>query len=171
MKKILFVITGLMLGGAETQFFNLVSSLRNKFDVKVVNFTGGFYVAKFEKLGIPVKTIKVGSKFGFFKAVFNLKKFIECEKPDLVHSFLPHSNIVCKVVRLLSKLRFKLEKELKPGAKVIAHDFPVPGWKPREVLKVKYEGEVHKIFLYKMPIIKDLRRELEVSFNRVKRRI
>jgi len=70
-----------------------------------------------------------------------------------------------------ARLRLKLERELKPGARVVAHDFPVPGWKPREVLKVKYEGEVHKIFLYKMPIIKDLKSELEVCFNRVKRRI
>lgn len=103
----------------------------------------------------------------------NVRDSVYVVRGDLYKVKLSKADIVTLYLTsdINAKLRFKLEKELKPGARVVAHDFPIPGWKPKEVLKVKYEGDVHKIFLYKMPIIKDLKKELEVSFNRIKRRI
>jgi cyclopropane fatty-acyl-phospholipid synthase-like methyltransferase len=35
--------------------------------------------------------------------------------------------------RANERLRPKLEAELKPGARVISHDFEIPGWKPSAV--------------------------------------
>ncbi len=49
-------------------------------------------------------------------------------------------------------LKPKLEKELKPGARVVSHEFEIRGWKPKEVLKVKEEGGfggiTHTVYLY-----------------------
>ena len=51
--------------------------------------------------------------------------------------------------QLNSQLRPRLEKFLKPGARVVSHDYPVPGWKPT---KVYTEGrQDHLIYLYEMP--------------------
>ena len=51
--------------------------------------------------------------------------------------------------KLNGELRPNLEKFLKPGARVVSHDYPVPGWKPTRVEKV--EGRVmHTIYLYEI---------------------
>ncbi len=47
------------------------------------------------------------------------------------------------------QLRPRLEKYLKPGARVVSHDYAVPGWKPAKVDIA--DGQKHKIFLYEMP--------------------
>jgi protein-L-isoaspartate O-methyltransferase len=48
-------------------------------------------------------------------------------------------------------LKPKLEKQLKPGSRVISHDFEVRGWKPNKVEKMKAYNRTHTIFLYQMP--------------------
>jgi cyclopropane fatty-acyl-phospholipid synthase-like methyltransferase len=45
------------------------------------------------------------------------------------------------------RLRPKLEAELKPGARVISHDFKVPGWKPSAVYN---ELLGHTIYAYRI---------------------
>ena len=51
------------------------------------------------------------------------------------------------------ELRPRLEKFLKPGARVVSHDYAVPGWKPTMV--VEAEGrQKHSIYLYEMPPVK-----------------
>lgn len=48
-------------------------------------------------------------------------------------------------------LRPKLERELRPGTRVVSHDFEVPGWKPVLVEDIYEEWRSHKIYLYKIP--------------------
>jgi precorrin-6B methylase 2 len=48
-------------------------------------------------------------------------------------------------------LRPKLEKQLKPGARVVSHDFEVRGWKPSKVDKIHAYNRHHVIYLYQMP--------------------
>jgi len=45
------------------------------------------------------------------------------------------------------RLRPKLEAELKPGARVVSHDFKVPGWKPSAVYD---ELLGHTIYSYRI---------------------
>lgn len=106
--KILYVITGLTLSGAETQLSKLVFGIKDKHDIRIVNFFGGHYVKKLKNKGISVKTIKIGSKLGFLKAIVGLKKEIKEFEPNIVHSFLPHANVVCKTVKFFLKYKFKL---------------------------------------------------------------
>jgi ubiquinone/menaquinone biosynthesis C-methylase UbiE len=54
---------------------------------------------------------------------------------------------------LNEELRPRLERFLKPGARVVSHDYAVPGWKPTQV--VQAEGrQSHSIYLYEMPPVK-----------------
>jgi hypothetical protein len=54
---------------------------------------------------------------------------------------------------LNAELRPRLEKLLKPGARVVSHDYPVPGWKPSKVDKT--DGtHLHLIYLYEMPALR-----------------
>jgi predicted RNA methylase len=46
------------------------------------------------------------------------------------------------------RLRPKLEKELKPGTRVVSHDFEIPGWRPVKVEVMSDEWSSHRIYLY-----------------------
>ena len=48
-------------------------------------------------------------------------------------------------------LRPNLEKSLRPGARVISHDFEVRGWKPAKVEKMDSYNRSHVIYVYQMP--------------------
>lgn len=48
-------------------------------------------------------------------------------------------------------LRPKLERSLRPGARVISHDYKVPGWNPSDVEKAQAYGRAHTIYVYEMP--------------------
>jgi len=50
------------------------------------------------------------------------------------------------------KLRPMLEKQLRPGARIVSHDFQVPGWEPEQTLDViSKNGISHKLYLYVRP--------------------
>lgn len=48
-------------------------------------------------------------------------------------------------------LRPKLEMSLKPGARVVSHDYEIRGWKPVAVEKTKANNRSHAIYLYEIP--------------------
>ena len=51
-----------------------------------------------------------------------------------------------------SKLRPKLEDELKPGARVVSHDFPIHNWISSKVNPPDYYTiGSHKIYVYEVP--------------------
>jgi precorrin-6B methylase 2 len=47
------------------------------------------------------------------------------------------------------RLKPILEKDLKPTARVVSHDFEIRGWKPASVSKMVVEGHPHMIYLYR----------------------
>ncbi|MBI3682460.1 MAG: class I SAM-dependent methyltransferase [Acidobacteria bacterium] len=49
-----------------------------------------------------------------------------------------------------SRLRPNLEKYLKPGARVVSHDFEIRGWKPARVEEVQAHRRAHKIYVYEV---------------------
>ena len=62
---------------------------------------------------------------------------------DLITVYLlPESN---------KKIRPILEKQLKPGARIVAHDFEIAGWTPEKTQNIDDDGEgrSHTLYLYK----------------------
>ncbi len=49
-----------------------------------------------------------------------------------------------------SRLRPNLEKYLKPGARVVSHDFEITGWKSVRVEEVHVHGRNHRIYVYQI---------------------
>jgi len=47
-------------------------------------------------------------------------------------------------------LRPNLERDLKPGARVVSHDFEIRGWKPLTVERVEAEGRPRRIYVYEI---------------------
>jgi predicted RNA methylase len=48
------------------------------------------------------------------------------------------------------RLKPNLEKYLRPGARVISNEFPIRGWKPTEVVRVKNGAMDHSIYVYQI---------------------
>lgn len=74
---------------------------------------------------------------------------------DILKTDLSRADVVIiyLVTSLNEKLRPRFEKSLKAGARVISHDFAVPGWKPSRVEKTA-DRHPHSIFVYEMPPVK-----------------
>ena len=59
---------------------------------------------------------------------------------------------------MMSDVEAKLRKELKPGTRVVSHDYPLPSWKPVEVdrfdsqEKISISGTTRTVLLlYRVP--------------------
>jgi SAM-dependent methyltransferase len=49
-------------------------------------------------------------------------------------------------------LRPNLERDLRPGSRVVSHDFEIRGWKASSVEKINIEGSrPHNIYIYEIP--------------------
>lgn len=51
------------------------------------------------------------------------------------------------------KLRPRLERYLKTGARVVSHDYAIPGWKPSKVDRTG-TSQGHSIYYYEMPPVR-----------------
>ena len=54
---------------------------------------------------------------------------------------------------VMKKLARKLEKELRPGARVVSCNFPVPGWQPTQILHPDAERHSDPIYVYMCPVL------------------
>lgn len=96
MRRIAFIITGLSTGGAEMMLLKLLERLdRNRFSPQVVSLTTlGEIGSRIAALGIPVEA--VGMKPGLPSPIrfFRLMSEIKRVKPDVVHTWLYHADLL-----------------------------------------------------------------------------
>lgn len=101
--SVLFVITGLGMGGAENQVVNLADKIADKgFDVTIAYMLEPVMVEPKNK---NVKLVWLGatkSPFGMLTALKNLVKLIRENKPDVVHGHMFHANILARVARIFA---------------------------------------------------------------------
>jgi protein-L-isoaspartate O-methyltransferase len=83
----------------------------------------------------------------------NLANRVKIVNEDLMKVDLSPADVV--IIYLESKsnemLRPNLEKYLRPGARVVSHDFVVKGWKPTRVERIDAFNRPHSIYVYEMP--------------------
>jgi len=63
------------------------------------------------------------------------------------------ADVVTLYLQRLSNEKLKpiLKKELKPGARVVSHDYEIMGWRPTTVDRVVVHQRAHTIYMYRMP--------------------
>ena len=103
--KVLFVITGLGVGGAERQVVDLATRLvQLNHQVKICYLTGSpanlSIPNQIELIGLGVRK----SVWGFFMAYAALRRVILRFQPDVVHSHMVHANILSRLVRLTTPI-------------------------------------------------------------------
>ncbi|MGE6571701.1 glycosyltransferase [Psychrobacter namhaensis] len=102
--KILFVITGLGMGGAEHVVSNLADELvKANHKVNIVYLTGEILVAP-KNREVELISLGMNSPKDFLKAYIKLRFIVKSYKPDIVHSHMFHANMLSRLLRLSTKL-------------------------------------------------------------------
>lgn len=82
-----------------------------------------------------------------------VNKLVEFHQQDLFEADFHEASVV--TLYLLSsinlKLRPKLLRELKPGSRVVSHDFSMENWKPDKSSEVYASGRSHSVYLWIIP--------------------
>jgi len=50
-----------------------------------------------------------------------------------------------------ARLRPKLQSQLRPGARIVSHDFPIGDWAPERVVQFKGPDRIHALSLWTVP--------------------
>jgi len=79
----------------------------------------------------------------------NLQDRVMLVKGDLMDADLSEATVIFIYLTGTAndRLRFKFEEEVRPGTRIVSHDFGMEGWNPAKV--ESFEG--HKIYLYVAP--------------------
>ena len=75
---------------------------------------------------------------------------------DIFTLDLSDANVV--TLYLLPSLNVKLIpqlEKLKPGAKIVSHDFDMRGIKPKKIVKVKGPVREHTVYLWETPLVQE----------------
>lgn len=98
--KILFVITGLGVGGAEKVVASLADELADRnYEVIIAYMTGDAIVTPKNK-NINLISLNMSSSISLPIAYLKLRRLIKKFQPDIVHSHLIHANIMSRLIRL-----------------------------------------------------------------------
>lgn len=100
--RILYVITGLGIGGAETITLDIANKMVQRgHTVALYYLTGANKLAERMDPRIEVVGLKMTKNLcGLLKALYKARKFIRRWQPDVVHSHMVHANLFCRILRL-----------------------------------------------------------------------
>ena len=101
---VMFLITGLAYGGAETQLVNLATSLKKRgWEVRVVSMLPPqAFTEELKEAGIPLLTLNMRRGVADPRAVFRLVKML-CEwRPQILTSFMFHANLLGRIAGRLA---------------------------------------------------------------------
>jgi predicted RNA methylase len=109
------------------------------FDAKAIGIE--LHESRYETIAKRIEREHLGNSVGVIRGdFFN----IDLSQADVVTLYL--------LTSVNTMIKPKLERELKAGARVVSHDFPIHGWVPLQVEKVRDKfSNTHMVYLYQMP--------------------
>lgn len=102
-KKILFLIRSLNYGGAERQLVALSKGLHERGHkvVVAVFYQSGPLERDLHEAGVSVIILDKHKRWDVFPFLLRLVRLIRCEKPDIVHGYLPVPNLLTILLKPL----------------------------------------------------------------------
>jgi glycosyltransferase involved in cell wall biosynthesis len=102
--KVIYLITSLNMGGAEMMLYHLLKHIdRTRFDCSVVSLLpSGIVSGKIQALGIPVRSLGMRPGRISMGSFVILLKMLLREKPDLVHTWMYHADLMGGVAGFLT---------------------------------------------------------------------
>ena len=116
----------------------ILSSAVKDFEAKAIGIE--LHESRYEAIAKRIERERLGNSAGVIQADF---LNINLSRADVVTLYL--------LTAVNSMIKPKLERELRPGARVVSHDFPVHGWIPTYVEKVSDRFNSHMVYLYQVP--------------------
>jgi tRNA G37 N-methylase Trm5 len=116
----------------------ILSSAVKDFNAKAIGVE--LNETRYEAIAKRIERERLGSSAGVIRANFF---DINLSQADVVTLYL--------LTAVNSMIKPKLERELKMGARVVSHDFPIHGWIPLYVEQVRDRFNSHMVYLYQMP--------------------
>lgn len=97
--RVLHVITGLSLGGAESMLLKLASRLHTiGVDQNVVSLmSGGELASEFARIGVPVSSLGMRRGVPSLIALRDLRRAVCAYRPQVVHGWMYHANILASM--------------------------------------------------------------------------
>lgn len=99
-KKVLHIITGLEVGGAETNLSRLIPSLEKDLENRICCLVGkGPMRKKFEENNIPIYYLDIKNIFDFFNplVISKFRKIIKDFKPEVIETYLIHADLFGRI--------------------------------------------------------------------------
>jgi glycosyltransferase involved in cell wall biosynthesis len=104
--KILHVISGLRIGGAEGRLFALATAPSSApLTHSVVSLVGGPYEQRLRAAGVPVTVLETGYGISAFTGLYTLARLIADQRPDVVQGWMYHGDVASTVGLWLSGRR------------------------------------------------------------------
>jgi len=116
----------------------ILSSAVKDFNAKAIGVE--LHESRYEAIAKRIERERLGNSAGVIRANFF---DINLSQADVITLYL--------LTAVNSMIKPKLERELKMGARVVSHDFPVHGWVPLYVEQVRDRFNSHMVYLYQMP--------------------
>jgi hypothetical protein len=117
----------------------ILSSVVKDFDAKAIGIE--LHESRYEAITKRIEREHLGNSAGVIRGdFFN----INLSQADVVTLYL--------LTAVNSMIKPKLERELKVGARVVSHDYPIKGWVPLYVEKVRDQKfNSHMVCVYQVP--------------------
>ncbi|MEZ9006733.1 glycosyltransferase [Vibrio sp. 10N.247.311.59] len=103
--KIMYVITGLGVGGAEKIVCNLIDKLTEEKHEAVLVYLRGDKAVLPKNSSVKVYGLGLEGPLDLFSSFWKLRKLIRKYEPSVVHSHMFHANILCRLVRPFTDIR------------------------------------------------------------------
>jgi precorrin-6B methylase 2 len=117
----------------------IISSAVKDFDAKAIGIE--LHESRYEAITKRIEREHLGNSAGVIRG-------------DFLSVNLSHADVVTLylLTSVNSMIKPKLERELKAGARVVSHDFPIHGWIPLYVENVRDKfSNSHLVYLYQVP--------------------
>lgn len=104
--RIIYIITGLGMGGAETITIDIANRMVKLGHLVVIIYLTGENALK-ENINKEIKVFGINMKknpFNFILSFFRIKSIICRFKPDVVHANMVHANLLARILRLFTKI-------------------------------------------------------------------
>lgn len=111
--KLLYVITGLGIGGAEAITIDLANQMVNRgHSVLLIYLTGEN--RQVSRIDVRIKAVgleMVKTPFNLYRTFLKSRKLIKEYKPDVVHAQMFHANLFCRLLRLFCSMPLLITTE------------------------------------------------------------
>jgi SAM-dependent methyltransferase len=89
-------------------------------------------------------------------ARYGVEKLVQIEQRDIFTLDLSAASVVA--LYLLPELNVRLLPQLermKPGSRIVSHDFDIAGVVPEQVVRLDVDGRPHSIYFFELPLKKE----------------